>query len=85
MHFMRIESLKVANALLQPFDATPLLFYGEDRCFGLAGLGGPGALEGTTGHWLHSVVRDKHIIISGIRVVAHTVAAAAEGGSNEHP
>jgi hypothetical protein len=45
LHFLGIESLKVADALLQPLYATPLLFGGEDRCFGLWGL----AADGTTG------------------------------------
>jgi hypothetical protein len=50
LHFLGIKSLKVADALLKLFDATPLLFDSEDRCFGLAGLGARGAADGTTGH-----------------------------------
>jgi hypothetical protein len=50
LHFLGIESLKVTDALLKLPDPTPLLFDSEDRCFGLAGLGRPGAADGTTGH-----------------------------------
>src|SRR5271169_629230 len=42
--FLRIESLKAGDALLQPLDTTPLLSDGQDWRFGL------GRRNRTTGH-----------------------------------
>ena len=70
LHLLGIESLKVPDALLQPLYATPLLFGGEDRCFGLWGLA---AADGTTGHAVSLGYVISSRLLIGTKVGFHSI------------